>query len=121
MTPALIKQPENSALCGQCCVAMAAAARLSAAIDAMGDTPRGTTTADVVHGLRALGINCADRLKRTSKNRVLPPRCIITMEWSRRCGHWMLYWDGHLLDPGDRYPEGYDSHCRIVSYLEIFE
>lgn len=115
-----IRQPEGSEICGQCCVAMAAGVGVKRAIDAVGKDGA-TRTRDIIRGLRALGLNCADRMRRTAQNRALPPRCIVHICWRRRYGHWMLYWDGHVYDPGGAYPDGYDSHSRIVSYLEILD
>lgn len=118
-------QPEGSALCGQACVAMAAGVSLDRAIEAVGHgSPRGTCTSEVVRALRALGVPCADRLRRVGRVKpVLPKRGVLAIH--RPAGnkrsvhwHWMLTWDGEIYDPGGRWPEGYDG-WRITSYLEI--
>lgn len=103
---------------------MAAGVTLREAIDAFGhEKVRGTYTGEVVAALRRLGVGCGDRLKRVSKARVLPKRCIVCIQRQkesgrRYLGHWMLYWDGVVYDPDGRYPEGFEK-WRITSYLEI--
>jgi hypothetical protein len=122
----LILQPENSALCGQVCVAMAAGVSVKKAIDVIGHE-FGTTTADVRDALRGLGIEVADRLRTIGKRKgVIPKRAILCIsrkgnkrEGRKERGHWMLAWDGEIYDPGGMWPEGYQN-WRIVSYLEIY-
>ncbi len=117
----LILQPQGSALCGQCCVAMAAGVPLEAAIAAVGHAkPRGTKTRELVAALRKLGVPAAERLKRTRKDLPVPPcpRAILRTERTvARRWHWLLHWDGLTYDPAGRYPE-YDG-WRITSYLEL--
>lgn len=125
MQPSLIVQPEGSSLCGQACVAMAAGVSLDRAIEAVGHAKkRGTYTREIVAGLRSLGIPSATRCKPLSKRKpVLPKRGLLAIfrdESNKRPQkfHWMLIWDGHIFDPGGRWPDGYDG-WRITSYLEI--
>jgi hypothetical protein len=121
----LILQPDDSELCGQACVAMAAGVSLKRAISAIGHKGD-TSTADVVFGLRSFGLTCADKLVRISRKRPMPSaRAMIVIhrpavEHERRNPkwHWMLSWDGKIYDPGGRWPEGYDK-WQITSYLEI--
>lgn len=120
----LILQPEGSSQCGQTCVAMAASVSLERSIEAVGRSGA-THTADIVRGLRALGVSCADRLVRISRKRPnLPRRAIVVIlrpavMYERRAqSHWMLTWDGKIYDPGGRWPDGYDK-WRMTSYLEI--
>lgn len=113
-----IQQPEGSSLCGQACVAMAAGVSLDRSIEIIGHS-HGTWTRDVIRGLRALGVGCADRLHRVSRKMpVLPRRCLVAVQSPRRkLEHWMLSWDGVMLDPAGRWPalQGWT----ITSYLEI--
>jgi hypothetical protein len=116
----LVRQPNGSSLCGQCCVAMVANVTLKEACAAVGhEKKRGTTTPEIVAALRKLGVHCADRLKRTAKHRTIPRRAIIATYSKRGSGHWMLAWDGEVFDPEGCYPnyEGWG----ITSYLEIYE
>ncbi len=120
----LITQPEGSSLCGQCCVAMAAGVSLTKAIEAVGHSrKRGTHTWEIIPALRKLGINCADRCRRVSRKRPLPPkRGVVVIHRPKgdkpALWHWMLVWDGEMFDPSGRWPDYVG--WRITSYLEIF-
>jgi hypothetical protein len=123
--PRLIVQPEGSELCGQCCVAMAAGISLDRSTYILGT--EGTTTRDLVVALRALRVPCADRSKRISRSKPRwPARAVLTIHRPAEAGvrrhkwHWMLAWDGHILDPGNAWPERY-TNWRITSYLEIYK
>lgn len=125
MQPTLMLQPDGSSLCGQTCVAMAAGVSLDRAVEAVGHSKfRGTSTAEIVRGLRALGVPCAEKLKRMARVKpVLPKRGIVAIHRPNGTKrperwHWMLTWDGTVFDPGGRWPEGYQG-WRITSYLEI--
>jgi hypothetical protein len=119
----LVTQPDGSSLCGQCCVAMAAGVTLDRAIEALGHRKdRGTDTREVVAALRSLGVGCADRCKRVSRQRpVFPAKAFLAVNKpgviTPRC-HWMLTWDGKIYDPSNAWPNYRD--WRITSYLELF-
>lgn len=115
----LVRQPDDSALCGQCVVAMAAGVSLDRAISAVGHRKkRGTWTREIVAGLRALGVGCSERLRRVSRNKpVLPQRAVLCITNGGRKWHWMLTWDGEIYDPEARWPDY--AGWRITSYLEI--
>ena len=118
-----IQQPEGSSLCGQSCVAMAAGVSLDRAIEAVGHgSLRGTYTREVVAALRSLGVSCADRMRLVKRNLpVLPKRGIVAINQPGIISgrfHWMLTWDGEMLDPAGRWPD-YEG-WRITSFLEIF-
>lgn len=117
----IVLQPEGSEQCGQACVAMAAGVSLKRAIKAVGHS-RGTDTKDLVFALHKLGVVCASRLVRISRKRPnIPPRALVhinVVHEQRDDSHWMLNWDGKIIDPGGRYPDGYQK-WRIMSYLEI--
>lgn len=115
----LIRQPEGTALCGQCCVAMAAGVSLERAIEAVGHRKqRGTTTGELVRALRFFGVECADCLRRVSRSKPIGPRRGLVVIKRDDAEHWMLTWDGEIKDPGDRWPEAY-ANWKITSYLEI--
>lgn len=118
--PSLVRQPQGSSLCGQCCVAMAAGVSLDRAVEVVGHArSRGTYTREIRDALRVLGVGCADRCRRVNRDLCnLPRRGIVTIHTKgRRLGHWMLLWDGEMFDPENRYPdfEGW----KITSFLEI--
>jgi len=126
--PRLVKQPEGTGMCGHCCIAMASKTPLKRVIELIPDTQEGTTAKQVATVLRHLGVNCADRLKRVSKNKpVWPPRALLSIHrpkedtvGRKEIGHWMLAWDGKILDPSGRWPEGYEK-WKITSFLEIYQ
>jgi hypothetical protein len=79
----------------------------------------------LIEALRFFDVDCADRLKCISRTRpVWPKRAIIHVmrpreENRHQRGHWMLWWDGVMLDPGGRWPNGY-VNWKIASSLEIY-
>lgn len=113
-----IHQPEDSSLCGQCCVAMAAGVTLDRACQVIGHR-RGTVTREIVRSLRELGIQCADRCHPMKRNiPVLPQRGLVVLHAPRgNRWHWMLTWDGKMYDPAGRWPSL--DEWKITSYLEI--
>lgn len=120
----IVRQPEDSVQCGQACVAMVASVSLKRAIEAVGHG-RSTHTRDLIRGLRALGVYCGDKLIRISRCRPhFPPHAIIAIHRPavrgerRAAGHWMVSWNGKIIDPADRYPDGF-ANWKITSYLEI--
>ncbi len=115
----LVRQPDGSSLCGQCCVAMAAKVSLKDAIAAVGhEKKRGTHTHEVIAALRKLGVGCSGKLKRVSRTKpILPQRAMVVITTGKTRWHWMLVWDGVVYDPEGRWP---DYHgWRISSCLEI--
>lgn len=118
--PRVIRQPEGSSLCGQACVAMAAGVSLDRAIKVVGHEG-GTTTAEVREALRDLGVGCADKLRRISRQRPHPPkRAVLAVKGIRNWRwHWVLTWDGEIYDPAGYNLSDY-KHWKITSYLEIY-
>lgn len=101
---------------------MAAGVSLQRAVNAVGHArDKGTFTVEIVQGLRALGVKCADRSKRVSRVKpVLPRRAMVSIHGpGQRRWHWLLTWDGKIYDPGSRWPEGYTG-WKMTSYLEIY-
>lgn len=119
----LVRQPVGSSLCGQCCVAMAAGVSLDRACEVVGHR-HGTYTRELVTALRALGVATGDKLKRIRRTApLLPCRAVVSIvrygDTGRRAqAHWMLTWDGEVLDPGGSWPDGF-KNWRMTSYLEV--
>jgi len=130
---------ESERGCGQACVAMIAELDFDTACDLVGHR-RATRTRDLVTALRAVGVECADKLERVKKDTEWPNTCILKIWWLNKNGvrknhsHWMVYHDGLLHDPGSQWgpvsyecfstskPEGNAtpySNGRITSYLRI--
>lgn len=104
---------------------MAAGVSLQRAIEAVGhQKARGTHTREIIAGLRALGVGCADRLRRVSRAKpLLPPFAVVAACRIRPAApalwHWLLVWDGVIYDPGQVWPDAYKD-WRFTSYLELF-
>jgi len=116
----ILRQPEGSSLCGQTCVAMASGVSLDRACEAVGHR-NGTTTKEIVKALRELGVPCGEKLKRISRKRpALPKRGIVAIcqPGKRYKWHWILVWDGEMIDPAGLWPKYYDK-WKMTSFLEI--
>lgn len=104
---------------------MAAGTGLSRVLETVGHD-EGTETWELAQALGELGIKTSGRLKRVSRTKpVLPKRALVHIwrygdDGRRAQAHWMLYWDGVMYDPSDRWPEGY-ANWRITSAMEIYE
>jgi hypothetical protein len=124
MTPILVRQPDGSRICGQCCVAMVARVNIGYAIEAVGKRAS-TRSADIRRGLANLNIrhSTEPRLVSRPQYRELPARCIATchVPYSRRT-HWVVLWDGVVYDP----VYGISNHIEprhiayVTSYIEIY-
>jgi hypothetical protein len=116
----LVRQPIDSSLCGQCCVAMAAGVSLTKAIEAVGHGRRGgTSTREIIAALRRLGVRSVDRCHAISRARPeYPRRALLVMRQNgNRRWHWVYYENGQFHDPQGRWPD-YDG-WRVTSYLEL--
>jgi hypothetical protein len=117
----LIRQPPNSNLCGQACVAMIARVPLEGAIIMFGHEHR-TRTREIVSVLRKYGFRCEDRLIRKRKCLPFPRLCIVKILWrdasTRKQGsHWIVHWDGKFYDPAEY--ETWNWREKMSSFLEI--
>jgi len=129
-----LRQPEDSSLCGQTCVAMIADISLDESIKLFGT--RGVTTTKMVASvLKKCGFKCSDRLTRIKSAHeitpskaatTLPELCIVKIRWldNPNSSHWVIYNSGMFYDPdvGILKPKKYDKrkhYMRITSYLEI--
>lgn len=126
-----LRQPENSNLCGQTCVAMIASIPLEASIQVFGTRGR-TRTRQLISALRALGISCGDRLVPIAPNKplCLPDTCIVKLkiDWRPKPHtHWTLWHQGRFYDPSEFLQTflSYDGQyhqkhgLRPLSYLEV--
>lgn len=122
MAVQLVRQPENSSLCGQCCIAMAAGVSLKAAVQAVGHSRNsGTSTREVIDALRRLGVGSAERCRRISRARPeYPPRAILVVRQNgNKRYHWVYYEKGAFYDPEERWPRY--GGWRVTSCLEVFD
>lgn len=116
----LVRQPENSSLCGQACVATIAGVSLEESIAAFNGTRGGTRTKQVVEALRKLNISCGDKLVSLKKG-IKPPVCIAKLHFNDcKFTHWTVYYCGLYLDPDIGVLTGYCDGVRETSYLPIY-
>jgi hypothetical protein len=80
----------------------------------------GTHTKHLVEALSKLGVKCATKLRRVSRQRpVLPSRAIVAIHGpKKRKWHWLLHWEGKIYDPDGCWPALYKD-WRMTSFLEI--
>ena len=125
------RQPDDSKVCGQTCIAMLLDIGIDVVIRQMGR--RGGTTIRMLSGfLRSNGFECGGRLTRTSKNWKKPNLCIVKLTFDgANPGHWVI-WNGSTKmyhDPSSSLPINeiiYEDwllttleNARITSYLEL--
>jgi len=95
-----VKQPLESSLCGQACVAMIAGISLEKSIAIFGKRSS-TTTKDVAVALRKIGFECADKVTRITKINEKPPLCMVVVRSkdNRNHNHWVAWNGKHYFDP----------------------
>lgn len=122
--PKLILQPKDSALCGQCCIAMATGVSLKRVIKFTGQHPDGMSTSEVKAALRHFGMQCAERMRpvKFHLGPVQMRRAMLhtTQRIVPSTHHWSLLWDGGIFEPGGPYTALYFP-TTIVGYLEIYQ
>lgn len=120
----LVRQPDDSTICGQCCVAMLTGASLRKVINLVGHK-HGTKTKELAKVIRRLGYDCGDRLVRfkNSLRLVTVERALLKLTPPEgRNWHWVVWADHKVYDPCHHEP--IDSvHCyisgRVTSFLEV--
>lgn len=116
----LVRQPENSSLCGQACVATIAGVSLEESIQAFRGTKGGTRTKQVIDALNKLGVKCGDKLVRIKGNNK-PLCCIVKQHFDdTKVTHWVVYYHGRYLDPDIGIYRDYVKGMRETSFLPIF-
>ncbi len=93
----LVKQPLDSNLCGQACVAMLLGINLEDAINII--KKRGLTSfRNLAPALRTTYRIHYTRLK-VIRHSVLPEICIIKVTWKRGGSHWIVKYKSQIYDP----------------------
>lgn len=106
----MVYQPDESGMCGQAVVAMAAGVSLDAATNAVGVSVMrtvGTHYTDLVRGLRRLGVKVGRYVDYTYRKKALvrvPNFAILSIVDGSAWGHWVLVKDGVVYDPGIGWP-----------------
>ena len=97
----LIRQPEDSTICGQCCVAMVVGKPLKSVIATFCRGGRGTSPRIVRWVLNHYGFTPAPGLRKFKVKWELPPLCILKLTYPfRETGHWVVYNRGQIYCPG---------------------
>lgn len=110
------KQPKNSWLCGETCIAMLSGKSLDEICSMIGKKKeKGTKTKTLVTILRRLGYDVPNRLICCSTQ---PLFAIAKQPLHGKNGnwHWVLIWNGKKYDPSGKHPH-YDMP--LSSYLLI--
>lgn len=126
----LVRQPKDSNLCGQACVATILGITLDESIELFGTRGR-TTWKKVIGVLRSRGVKCDNELTIVNGSGV-PVRCIVKIWWGTKenATHWSIRDGDRLLDPHNgefkwghippRTKENINAKTsRITSYGEI--
>ena len=112
-----VAQPQNSNICGQCCIAMISGYGLDDVLMLMGS--KRTKTRDLRWALLFFGIDCGRRLKRGSPG---SGTAILKFIHPDKKSHWVLWKDGKFYDPAagvyKKTPK-YLEASKQTSYLEI--
>jgi hypothetical protein len=104
----LIRQPANSSLCGQSCVAMVLGVSLRKAI--LLTRRKGVTRiSDLSRAMRKT------RVEYKRFTRTAPPRSIVFVKWnSQKVGHWVVYFRGRIYDPQLESPTTLDKYRKYL-------
>ena len=85
------RQPVDSNVCGQTCIAMLLDMEIDIVVRLMGRRG-GTTTKMLSKFLNSRGFKCDDRLTKVSKNWSKPNLCIVKLTFdNRNTGHWVIW------------------------------
>lgn len=114
----LIRQPDNSNLCGQACVAMIAGISLNESIKLFNS--KGTTnTKKVYYALQKRGISCSNKAVRIKKNNK-PKLCMVIIHYSGcKNTHWCIWNKNKYYDPVRGIRKELDSFERETSFIKI--
>jgi len=109
----LIQQPKRSKLCGHAVIAMVAGVNLAAAISAIGHR-KGTKAPELRTALARYGVTVGET--KLTAHEEIPLRAIARVTRPRRRNwHWVLVWDGDVLDPSPTPING----GIITSFMEV--
>ncbi|GAG32918.1 unnamed protein product, partial [marine sediment metagenome] len=115
-----VKQPEDSNLCGQACVATLAGVGLEESIRVFGTRGK-TTTRQIRQALLHLEVDCGERLVRGFPD----GPAILKWTWPNGHSHWCVWMNNKYYDPCagvHRKPPKYltRANARVTSHLELY-
>ena len=114
----LIKQPKDSNLCGQACVAMIAGISLKESIRLFGSRGK-TGTKTLYHALKERGMTCSEKAVRI-KNNNKPKICIVTIHYTGyKNKHFCVWNNNKYYDPARGIRTKLDKFERETSFIKI--
>lgn len=114
----LVKQPDNSNLCGQACVAMITGISLGESIKLFGSKGK-TGTKQLYYALKERGITCSEKAVRI-KNNNKPEFCIITIHYTGyKNKHFCVWNNNKYYDPARGIRKKLDKFERETSFIKI--
>ena len=114
----LVRQPDNSNLCGQACVAMIAGISLNESIKLFNSRGK-TNTKKLYYALQERGIICSDKATRI-KNNNKPEFCIVIIHYTGyKYTHWCIWNDNKYYDPARGVKTKLDKFERETSFIKI--
>lgn len=114
----LIRQPDNSNLCGQACVAMIAGISLDESIKLFNSKGK-TRTKQLYHALKKRRISCDEKAIRI-KNNNKPEFCIVIIHYTGyKYTHWCIWNDNKYYDPARGVRTKLDKFERETSFIKI--
>lgn len=118
MKISLIKQPEDSNLCGQACIAMIAGISLNESIELF-NSKGATNTKKLYYALQKRGVSCNDKAIRI-KNNNKPKLCIVKIHYTGYKNlHWCIWNDNKYYDPARGIRKKLDTFERETSFIKI--
>lgn len=120
-----VRQPDNSRLCGQACLATISGKSLKEIVKIVGHK-HGTKTKELISILQKFGFSPDSKLRVVKKDKLVPKFCILKLKYKDRSSwHWVVYKDRVIYDPAlgkFNSKDFYNHHkktTRISSYLDI--
>lgn len=132
--PKLVRQPYNSSLCGQACIAMLTGLTIQQVVYFIGT--RGVT--NLKHFLsielftNKYNLSPKSKLIRTTRTRKIPKYALLRIKWEKEGyhSHWVIKWNELVFDP-DNLSGGVFSHRdymfniafigRVTSFIELYK
>lgn len=117
----LVRQPPNSTICGQCCVATLAGVTLEQAIEAVGKKGY-TRTKDIKTGLQRLGIE-TDTRRRVGVPEDGETAVLWFVSEHHKHAHWVIWHNSKFYDPASgvhRKIPRWLRHWILMSHLKVY-
>ena len=114
----LVRQPEDSNLCGHACVAMIAGISLNESIELF-NSKGTTTTKNVYEALQKKEISCSNKAVRI-KNNNKPKFCMVVIHYSGcKNTHWCIWHNNKYYNPAYGIRTKLNVFERETSFIKI--